>query len=110
MTDIPPTGNIAEVMAWVSGDVGRAQAALTAERHRPDGSRSTLVADLEKVVATPASAAAPRNAARKVRVGEVYVTDPETRRPVMYVAGDVPAPEHLPLLGDHVFRAPPDAE
>lgn len=48
--DSVPDGTIAEVLAWVDSDRDRAAQALAAEQAKGDKARSTLVADLEKVV------------------------------------------------------------
>jgi hypothetical protein len=45
----PPTGTVAEVLAWVGDDPRRAQLALEAEQAGQQ--RSTLIAQLERIVA-----------------------------------------------------------
>lgn len=50
-TDVPD-GTIPDVLAWVDGDPGRAQAALTAEQQR-EKSRVTLVEQLEDILTSP---------------------------------------------------------
>ncbi len=44
-----PEGSIATVLAWVNGDRGRAERALTAEQAKGDKVRSTLLAELEQL-------------------------------------------------------------
>lgn len=46
----PPTGTVAEVRAWVGGSPARARRALDAER--VGQKRSTLLTELERLLAT----------------------------------------------------------
>jgi hypothetical protein len=49
--DVVPQGGVADVLAWVNKDpTTRAPRALQAERNRPKGARTTLVADLQRLV------------------------------------------------------------
>lgn len=47
--NVPPSGTVAEVLAWVGEDQARADAALDAEEERSGGPRKTLVAALEEL-------------------------------------------------------------
>jgi hypothetical protein len=100
-----PASTIAEVTAWVAGGPGRAAAALEAERGRPEGPRTTLIADLERA----AAAGTAKPSGRQVRQ-EVYVTDPENQQIYFYGPGDVPESRHRKLIGDHVYRGPAEQQ
>lgn len=53
-----PSGNIGEVLAWVNGDAGKAKAALAAEEASDNKPRTTLVDELNQIIAAAETAPA----------------------------------------------------